>query len=48
MFRHPTAAATTMSARTNIDINDPCSDLFYKSVLITYASYNTRIFEEVS
>ena len=32
----------------SIDISDPCSDEFYKNILLKYAAINTKIYEDVS
>lgn len=35
------------SSHHPIDITDPCSDDFYKKVLLKYAAQNTKIYDQV-
>jgi len=42
------ATATTIKRSENIDMTDPCTDDFYKNVLLKTAAINTKIYEDVS
>ena len=46
-INQPNTEPINVQQSTSVDISDPCSDEFYKQVLLRYAAQNTRIYDVV-